>query len=94
MDAAAAGANLVGRDMALQGEGRPTLAAVDSTPARLLDVRAAAAYLGVSLWTIRDLEASGILRRVSIPVSAQRDLRKLLFDRQDLDRLVEAWKAG
>jgi len=84
----------VGRDMAHRAEGRLAQAAVGSIPPRLLDLKAAAAYLAVSSWTVRDLEASGVLRRVNIPVSAQKDLRKLLFDRQDLDRLVEAWKAG
>ena len=66
---------------------------VSSIPPRLLDVRAAAAYLGVSPWTIRDLEANGTLRRVNVPSGPGRDLRKLLFDREDLDHLVEAWKA-
>ena len=60
---------------------------------RLLDLRAAAAYLGVSPWTVRDLEANGTLRRVNVPSGPGRDLRKLLFDRKDLDQLVEAWKA-
>lgn len=59
---------------------------------RLLDLGATAAYLGVSGWTVRDLEAAGELRRVRIPVGPGRELRKLLFDRQDLARLLEAWK--
>ena len=67
--------------------------AVGSISPRLLDLRAAAAYLGVSPWTIRDLEANGTLRRVNVPSGLGRDLRKLLFDRRDLDHLVEAWKA-
>ena len=67
--------------------------AVGHISPRLLDLKAAAAYLGVSSWTIRDLEANGTLRRVSIPLGPGRDLRKLLFDRQDLDHLVETWKA-
>ncbi len=86
--------NPAGRDMAHRAEERSAQAAVGSIPPRLLDLKAAAAYLAVSSWTVRDLEASGILRRVNIPLSAQKDLRKLLFDRQDLDRLVEGWKAG
>ena len=60
---------------------------------RLLDLGTTAAYLGVSSWTVRDLEAAGTLQRVRVPVAGGGDLRKLLFDRQDLDRLVEAWKA-
>jgi len=67
--------------------------AVDRLLPRLLDLKAAAAYLGVSAWTVRDLEASGTLRRVSIPLGPGRDLRKLLFDRRDLDLLVETWKS-
>jgi hypothetical protein len=61
-------------------------------PPRLLDLPSAAAYLGVSEWTVRDLEANGTLRRVSIALRGGRELRKLLFDREDLDRLVEASK--
>ena len=59
---------------------------------RLLDLAQTAQYLGISAWTVRDLEANGTLRRVSIPVAGGRELRKLLFDRTDLDRLVDAWK--
>jgi hypothetical protein len=61
-------------------------------PCRLLDLEAAAAYLGVSPWTIRDLEAAGVMRRVRVPLPDGRDLRKLLFDKADLDRLIELWK--
>src|SRR5260370_41724316 len=59
---------------------------------RLLDLGTTAAYLGVSGWTVRDLEAAGELHRGRVPVGPGRELRKLLFDRQDLDRLVEVWK--
>lgn len=59
---------------------------------RLLDLKGAAAYLGVSPWTVRDLETAGSLRRVRIPLENGKELRKLAFDRQDLDRLIEAWK--
>lgn len=59
---------------------------------RLLDLRATAAYLSVSEWTVRDLDAAGVLRRVHVPLANGGELRKLLFDRSDLDRLIEAWK--
>lgn len=59
---------------------------------RLLDLRATAAYLGVSEWTVRDLDAVGVLRRVRVPLPNGGELRKLLFDRADLDRLIEVWK--
>jgi len=60
---------------------------------RLLDVEASGAYLGVSSWTVRDLAAAGEIHRVVIPTTRQRELRRLLFDRVELDALVERWKA-
>jgi len=65
--------------------------------ARLLDLASAAAYLAVSPWSLREWEALGVIRRVRVPLPVTQkrrggELRKLLFDRQDLDRLVEAWK--
>lgn len=68
--------------------------AIAPVPPRLLDLEATAAYLGMSGWTIRDLEAAGILRRVRVPLPNHGELRKLLFDKQDLDRLIDAWKDG
>ena len=59
---------------------------------RLLDLHSTALYLGVSKWTVRDLEAGGVLPRVRVPLQEQGELRKILFDRVDLDRLIEAWK--
>lgn len=59
---------------------------------RLLNVRGAGEYLGVSGWTIRDLIAAGKLRRVLIPGANGRDLRRVLLDRADLDALIDRWK--
>jgi hypothetical protein len=59
---------------------------------RVLDVDGAAHYLGVSSWSIRDLYASGRLARVRLPLEGDRELRRLLFDRRDLDQLIEASK--
>ncbi len=59
---------------------------------RLLSLEQAAHYLGVSTWTVRDLEWSGVLSRVRIPLGNGKELRKLLFDREDLDRLIDRWK--
>ena len=59
---------------------------------RLMSLEQAALYLGVSPWTVRDLEAAGILPRVRIPLPNNGELRKLLFDREDLDRVIEGWK--
>jgi hypothetical protein len=61
---------------------------------RLLDLAATAAYLGLSLWTVRDLETNGTLKRIRIPVSGHEELRKILFDKTDLDRLIQVWKTG
>ncbi len=61
-------------------------------PGRLFDVGRAAAYLSVSPWTVRDLEAAGTIKRVRVPLSGGRELRKLLFDKADLDALIETWK--
>jgi hypothetical protein len=46
----------------------------------------------MSPWTIRDLEAAGVLLRVRVPLPQGGELRKLLFDKADLDRLIIAWK--
>jgi len=59
---------------------------------RLLGLQQAARYLGVSPWTVRGLEASGVIPRVLIPLPNGRELRKLLFDKADLDSLIESWK--
>ena len=74
------------------GDGASVHMAVGPVTPRLLDLHAAAGYLGVSGWTVRDLEAAGILARVRIPLPHAGELRKLLFDRVDLDRLVDSWK--
>ncbi len=63
---------------------------------RLLDLRNAARYLAISEWTVRDLEHAGVLPRIHIPMPRSHDgrMRKLLFDINDLDRLVAGWKDG
>jgi hypothetical protein len=69
------------------GEGNSTV-----PETRLLDLMQTAHYLGVSSWTVRDLEAQGVLARVCVPLPGGRELRKLLFDKAELDRLIETWK--
>jgi excisionase family DNA binding protein len=71
--------------------GRPAPADSGMTP-RLLDLEQAAAYLGLSRWTVRELEAKRVLPRVRVPLPGGGELRKVLFDRADLDRLIEGWK--
>jgi hypothetical protein len=74
------------------GDAQGGVPALCPVPPRLLDVDGAAAYLGVSTWTVRDLEAGGHLPRVRLPLPSGKDVRKLLYDRADLDRLVERSK--
>ncbi len=52
---------------------------------RLLGVKESATYLGVSVWTIRDLGWNGEISEVKIG-------RRKLFDREDLDRFIERSK--
>ncbi len=66
--------------------------AVIAIAPRLLSLESAAVYLGVSPWTVRDLEAAGVLSRVRVPLPNGGELRKVLFDVEDLDRCIEAWK--
>ena len=68
------------------------LQAIAPVHPRLLDLHATAAYLGVSEWTIRDLEGAGVLPRVRLPLPNHKELRKILFDVRDLDHLIDNWK--
>ena len=60
---------------------------------RLLDLEATAEYLSLSPRTVRELEHQGVIKRVAIPLGAG-EIRKTLFDRLSLDRLVETWSRG
>jgi excisionase family DNA binding protein len=67
-----------------------------SVDARLLSVEAAANYLSVSKWTIRAYVADGLLQSVRLPSVREpgEPGRRLLIDREDLDRFIEARKRG
>jgi excisionase family DNA binding protein len=54
---------------------------------RLLSLKEAEEYSGISIWTLRDLIASGDLPAVRPP-----GLRRVWVDRKDLDRAIESWK--
>jgi len=56
---------------------------------RLLDLKAAEAYSGISVWTLRDLIASG-----DLPVVRPPRLRRGWIDRADLDRAIADWEGG
>jgi hypothetical protein len=60
--------------------------------ARLVDLKAAAGYVGVSTWTIRGWLADGVLARVKLPRPGGGEMDRLLVDVADLDRLVAEGK--
>jgi hypothetical protein len=66
---------------------------------RLLNLRQAAVYLGLSFWTLRDYTLQGLLPVVSLPPlkpregdRARQTLRRVLVDRADLDAFIERHK--
>jgi hypothetical protein len=64
----------------------------DAPRARLLDLKSAGAYLGVSYWTMRDLVFGGAIPSVKIPCPRARDgrvIRRILVDRRDLDTFID-----
>jgi excisionase family DNA binding protein len=61
-----------------------SMSAVDR---RLLSLKEAEEYSGISIWTLRDLIATGDLPAVRPP-----GLRRVWVDRKDLDRAIERWK--
>jgi excisionase family DNA binding protein len=65
-----------------------------ATTARLLDVDQAAAYLGVSVWTVRSLIADKHLGTVKMPSVKHRGetTRRVLLDVHELDRCIERWR--
>src|SRR5262245_37380010 len=71
-----------------QARSRPARSATDvqtdAPSARLLDLRAAGKYLGVSYWTMRDLVFGGLIPMVRIPCPRSGDgrvIRRVLIDR-------------
>ena len=59
---------------------------------RVVSLRAAARYAGVSTWTIRRWVKSGLLPVVRYPDGAGGELSGLRFDRVDVDALIEGSK--
>jgi excisionase family DNA binding protein len=59
--------------------------AASAHPRRLLTLKETAAYLGVSVWTVRDLVWKEKLRVVRLT-------RRLHFDMRDVDRLIDVSK--
>lgn len=59
---------------------------------RLLDVRALGAYLSIGERRARELVSTGIIPRVRVPLANGGELRRLLVDRECVDRLITAWR--
>ena len=59
---------------------------------RLLDLHSAATYMGISEWSVRNLEAQGVIPRVRIPLPNHGEMRKILFCKDDLDALIDKWR--
>jgi hypothetical protein len=62
---------------------------------RLLDLHQAAAYLGISYWTARDLVNAGTIPTVRIPsvrAGDGRPIRRILVDIRDLDAFINGNK--
>jgi hypothetical protein len=66
---------------------------------RLLDLHGAAAYCGVSYWTLRDWVLADYLPTIDLPPLRAREgdrqkttLRRVLIDRNDLDSFIEGRK--
>ena len=65
----------------------------------MVDLRAAAVYLGCSYWTVRDWVLAGLIPVVQLPALRPREgdlprqtLRRVLVDRADLDTFIESRK--
>ncbi len=87
------------------GSAKPQSRAKDGkSVGRLMTLRQAAEYFGLSYWLLRDYCLDGILPIVRLPGarikgrngivchSAEHTIRKILVDRQDIDRLIEESK--
>ena len=61
---------------------------------RLIDLHEAAQYLCLSPWAVKDLVSAGTLSRIRIPLQGDKELRELLFDKRDLDLLIEKGKGA
>jgi hypothetical protein len=75
-----------------QASGQPKRRSGATTEARLLNLNDAAAYLGISYWTMRDLVNGGQVPTIRIPSprsSDGRSIRRILVDRRDLDAFIE-----
>lgn len=61
---------------------------------RLLSIRQAAEDYGLSFWTLRTLVLNGHIPRVVFPGPEGRNLRRILIDRDDMERFIRQCKEG
>lgn len=73
---------------------RPSVQVASVAPIapRLLDLHGGALYIGLRERKLRELIVTGVIPRVRIPDSGHGEVRKVLIDREDLDRLVVTWR--
>ena len=80
------------------GESEGGLDTQSNAPApRLLSLQAAAAYCGLSAWTLRAFVIDGAVPVVRLPRPGRQqreDLRRVLIDRQDLDNWIDRHRVG
>lgn len=71
-------------------------AAVPSVEPLLLNEHQAAALLGISFWSCRELTASGALPLVALPcpLNPRRRMRRKLIDRRDVEAFITKHKQG
>ncbi len=82
---------MVKSDVITNGNARPRACKEINETARLLSLEGAAAYLGVSTDCLRSMEDAGVISRVRL-WNGQAEVRRLLYDKHDLDKLIEASK--
>jgi hypothetical protein len=70
----------------------PPPPALPLPPARVFTQRQAAAYLAIGERSLRDLESRQIIARVRLLIGPH-ERRRALYDREDLDALIERRKA-
>jgi len=98
--------NIVNKEQPIESDADTSSAkAAKRTTGRLMTLRQAAAYSGLSYWLLRDYCLDGILPIVRLPGSrlkgqnggvschsTEHTIRKIMVDREDIDRLIQKCK--
>ena len=78
-------------------EGAAAMQQFPSADRRLYNLESAATYLSVKPWTLRHMVYANLLQTVELPSpksGSGRPLRRLLFDKRELDAFVERARAS